>query len=145
MRNLYKEIKRNKFIVIPILIIMGIAVILFIFIRFNFDRKIIVYDYRLTYSDQYDIKLNSDVYIIDKIIDNISAMEGDGNAQIRLGGFIIIEEYKGDLIEAYRMQGTNVTKCIYKSSYDNLLSISYYHLDQKYIKELKDLCDELRK
>lgn len=129
-------------------IILIPAVILLIYIFFySHSRDVKLYDYRLTYSDEYKVKSESDLRIIDEVIDNMILIQTDNNSisDFRLGGFILIEESRKDMIESYRVQGEYVTKYTYKETYDHIISTTYYSLDEKYYVLLGKLCDKNKK
>ncbi|MDF2844975.1 MAG: hypothetical protein K0R00_3401 [Herbinix sp.] len=136
----------KKRIILPILVILIFLIVAtFIwFIMKNSGNKIVLYDYRFASSDQYNINSKSDRSELDKIISQMNPIEDNDSNEIKVGGVIIIEMYHDDLIESYRIQGTNVTKNVYRESYDDLLSISKYKLDDKYYQDLSELSDKLK-
>ncbi|MDF2804700.1 MAG: hypothetical protein K0S61_4605 [Anaerocolumna sp.] len=133
---------KKKLVLLLTFLILIIIMILILFIRRNSDRMVNLYDYRLIYSDKFLINSTTDLRIIDEIISNMNLIEEQNSNKV--GGFIIIEELKGDTIESYRVQGSYITKEIYKESYENLISTTYYELSDKYYQLLVDICDRLR-
>lgn len=118
----------------------------FIYIICNHNKVVMLNDYRLNYSDTYKISSKTDLKIIDKIIRSMYAIEtNESNNGLRIGGYIVIEEKKGDNIKSYRIQGKYVTKYIYKNNKNHLISTTYYELDDTYYQLLQDVCDKHRK
>lgn len=136
--------KQRPYIII--ILILLVTIIIFLYVRGNNDRIVILHDHRLYYSDTYRISSKSDLHTIDKIINNMNTTQLiDSNNSLRTGGFVLIEEHVGDTIITYRIKGDDVTKYVYKENFNNLLSTTYFKLDDKYYQLLKDVCDKQRK
>lgn len=69
----------------------------------------------------------------------------ESNNDLRIGGYIVIEEKKGDIIKLYRIQGKYVTKNVYKKNKNHLISTTYLELDDTYYQLLQNVCDKQRK
>ncbi|MDF2541390.1 MAG: hypothetical protein K0S47_1108 [Herbinix sp.] len=136
----------KKMIILVPIIISFIGIILFYNITGLEERKIDLYDYRLTYSDKYEITSRKYLKLIDEIREGMIPIDEDGIvSEFRIGGFILFEERNKEIIESYRVQGSIVTKITYKNTNYNVLSTSYFKLDDKYYEELKSVCDKLRR
>lgn len=136
----------NKKIVVlvPIIIVCIIGIMFLYIIAGSEKRKIELYDYRMTYSDKYEITATEYFRIIDEIKEKMIPIDDGIVSEFRIGGFLLFEERNNSIIESYRVQGSIVTKFTYKNTYDNVLSTTYYNLDDKYFEELGKVCDRLR-
>lgn len=140
------EIMSKKKVLSIIFVLILLTLFVLIYIRGCNGRKIILQDHRLTYSDTYRITSKSDLHTINEIITSMNPVQvDDEDTSLRIGGFVIIEEHNRDNIISYRVQGSRVTKYIYKKTPKSLISTSYFTLDDKYYQLLTDICDKHRK
>lgn len=138
--------KKKRFIILFLLLFLILLAIMIIYIYFigNSNRMVVLHDYRLTYSDTYKISSKADLHTIDKIMNKLNAVQAnDSNNNLRIGGYVIIEEQRGDNIISYRIQGSYVTK--YEVKNNELSSTTYYKLDDTYYQLLQEICDKHRK